>query len=385
MSRPRIVLVPDGMADEPLTELGGRTPLEAACTPTMDVMARSGVTGLVQTIPEGMTPASDVANLAVLGYRPQDVYTGRSPLEAASIGVKLDPEDVAYRCNFVTIVDGLMRDNTAGHITTEEAGPLIEALAREYRGTAFEFYTGVSYRHLMVWRRGRLVACVPPHDILDQPVADHLPPANEGRELSDIMRRAKEIVGRLRPGTDIWLWGEGTAPRLPRFRDLYGLGGAVVAAVDLVRGIGVYAGLEVLEVPGATGGLDTDYGAKARAALAAIGSHDLVLVHVEAPDEAGHMGSVEEKVRAIEHVDAEVLAPLWASAPAPAVLVLPDHATPIRTRTHASPPVPFVFGIPVGLPGGPTAAAYSESAAAATGLLLPSGADLMKRFLAATA
>jgi 2,3-bisphosphoglycerate-independent phosphoglycerate mutase len=384
MSRSRLVLVPDGMADEPLERLAGRTPLQVAHTPAMDALARGGVAGLVQTVPPEMTPGSDVANLSVLGYRPGEVYTGRSPLEAASIGVELGPQDVAYRCNFVTLADGTMRDHTAGHIATEQARALIEALAAAHEGTPFEFHTGVSYRHLMVWRGGQVVPCVPPHDILDRPVDEYLPPGEHGLVLRRVMRVAHEVLESVRPNTDIWLWGEGTAPRMPRFRDLYGLSGAVVSAVDLVRGIGVYAGLEVLEVPGATGDLATDYAAKARVALGALRTHDLVLVHVEAPDEASHMGSVEEKIRAIERVDARVLAPLWESAPRPAVLVLPDHATPIRTRTHAASPVPFAYAVP-GLPlEGPAAPHYSESAAAGTGLTVPSGADLMARFLAAT-
>jgi 2,3-bisphosphoglycerate-independent phosphoglycerate mutase len=383
--RPRVVLVPDGMADEPLEELGGRTPLQAAHTPHLDDMARTGVVGLVRTIPEGMAPGSDVANLGVLGYEPAQVYSGRSPLEAASIGVALGPSDVSYRCNFVTIADGMLRDNTAGHIPTEQADVLVRALSSAFAGSAFEFHTGVSYRNLMVWRGGERVACTPPHDILDESITGYLPSGSGGAMLRDVMQGAHEVLGPLRPGTDIWFWGEGTAPRLPSFASLRGLRGAVVAAVDLIRGIGVYAGLDILEVPGATGDLRTDYAAKGRAAAAALAAYDFVFVHVEAPDEAAHDGNAREKVRAIERIDAEVLAPLLAAPQRPIVMVLPDHPTLVRTRTHASDPVPFVFAAPGLATAGPRAAAYDEASAAATGLALGSGAALMDRFLAETA
>ena len=383
--RARVMLVPDGMADEPLSELGGRTPLQAARTPFMDAMAQAGVVGLVQSVPPGMVPGSDVANLSVLGYDAAVVYTGRSPLEAASIGVSLGPHDVAYRCNFVTIADGIMKDNTAGHIATEQADVLIGALNEAFAGTRFEFHTGVSYRNLMVWRGGEQVPCTPPHDILDQPVAGHLPSGPAGATLRALLQTAHEVLGPLRPGTDAWLWGEGTAPVMPSFKDSRGLRGAVVGAVDLVRGLGVYAGMDVLDVPGATGDLDTDYAAKGRAAAAALRVYDFVLVHVEAPDEAGHMGAVAEKVNAIERVDAEVLARIWQAPERPAVMVLPDHYTPVRLRTHTAPPVPFVYAA-LGLASpGPETPAFDEAAAAGTGLLVPSGADLMDRFLADTA
>ena len=382
--RPRVVLVPDGMADEPLAELGGRTPLQAAHTPHLDAMASAGVMGLVRTIPEGMAPGSDVANLSVLGYDPAQVYSGRSPLEAASIGVALGPADVSYRCNFVTIADGVMRDNTAGHIPTEQADVLVRALSEAFAGSEFEFHTGVGYRNLMVWRGGEVVACTPPHDILDEPIAAHLPDGTGGAVLRDVMQNAHEVLGPLRPGTDVWFWGEGTAPLLPSFAGMHGLRGAVVAAVDLIRGIGVYAGLDVLDVPGATGDLHTDYAAKGRAAADALAAYDFVFVHVEAPDEAAHGGSAEEKVRAIERIDAEVLARLLASSQRPAVMVLPDHPTLVRTRTHASDPVPFVFAAAGRAAAGPAATAFDEASAAATGLAFQSGAALMGRFLAET-
>ena len=380
---PRVVLVPDGMADEPLDELGGRTPLEAARVPNMDALAQGGSVGLVQTVPPGMAPGSDVANLAVLGYDPRAVYTGRSPLEAASIGVALGPDDVSYRCNFVTIQDGVMKDHTAGHIGNEDARRLIAALEECYAGSPFEFYAGVSYRNLMVWRGGEEVPCTPPHDILDQPVDRYLPRGDGGVALRRIQDAARGILAPLRPHTEVWLWGEGRAPRIPSFEAAHGVRGAVVGAVDLVRGLGVYAGLDVLEVPGATGDLNTDYGSKARVALRALARYDFVLVHVEAPDEAAHMGSLAEKVRAIERIDAEVLGPLRAAVQRAAILVLPDHYTPLRTRTHAGLPVPFAFAGGQAAAGRP-AAVFTESAAAATGLVFDSGAALMDHFLAVT-
>jgi len=390
--RKRVLLVPDGMADEPQAALRGRTPLEAAETPVMDALARGGICGLAQTVPDGMAPGSDVANLAVLGYDPAAVFSGRSPLEAASIGVELGPDDVAYRLNLVTVAGGLMKDNTAGHIGSDEARACIEALQAELGGGPFEFHEGVSYRHLLVWRGGALVPCTPPHDILDQPVAGHLPGEQAGvagdgspaAELAEVQRRASEVLERVRPGTSAWFWGEGTAPKISPFRDHFGLTGAVVGAVDLVRGIGRLAGLDVIDVPGATGGLDTDYGAKASAAIAALADHDLVWVHVEAPDEAGHMGDLREKVRAIERVDAEVLAPILAMPTRPGVLVVPDHLTPVRTRTHAAGPVPFAISESLPGVGGGGAMEYGETQAAMTGLFLDDGAALMRLFLEAT-
>jgi 2,3-bisphosphoglycerate-independent phosphoglycerate mutase len=390
--RKRVLLVPDGMADEPQAALGGRTPLEAARTPVMDGLARGGLVGLVRTVPEGMAPGSDCANLAVLGYDPTRVFSGRSPLEAASIGVELSPGDVSYRLNLVTVADGIMKDNTGGHVGAEEARRCIEALEAELGGGPFEFHIGVSYRHLLVWRGGESVPCTPPHDILEQPVAGHLPGAVAGDDAADspaatlrgLQARADAVLATIRPGTNAWFWGEGTAPAMPRYKDLYGLSGAVVGAVDLVRGIGILAGFDVLDVPGATGDLDTDYGAKARAAVAALADHDLVWVHVEAPDEAGHMGDLPEKVRAIERVDAEVLAPILAAQERPAVLVVPDHLTPLRTRTHAPDPVPFVISEPLPGKGGGGAMAFAESQAAMTGLFVPDGPALMRLFLEAT-
>ena len=390
MMRKRVLLVPDGMADEPQAALGGRTPLEAAHTPCMDGLARGGVVGLVRTIPVGMAPGSDIGNLSVLGYDPAAVFSGRSPLEAVNI-VDLAPDDVSYRCNLVTIAGGLLTDNTAGHIANDDAHACFAALREALDDEEFAFYPGVTYRGLLVWHGGELVSCTPPHDILDRPAADYLPGMAAGvgdtppaAKLADLQRRADDVLAGVRPATNAWFWGEGRRPDMPRFKDLYGLSGAVVGAVDLVRGIGRLAGLDVVDVPGATGDLDTDYGAKARAAVKALADHDLVWVHVEAPDEAGHMGDVDEKVRAIERVDAEVLAPILGASPRPAVMVLPDHYTPVATRTHADPPVPFVISEPQPGSGGGGAMTFGESEAADTGLVVESGAALMRLFLEAT-
>jgi 2,3-bisphosphoglycerate-independent phosphoglycerate mutase len=381
--RKRLLLVPDGMADDHLDELGGKTPLQAAHTPAMDALAQRGAVGLVQTIPDGMPPGSDVANLSVLGYDARSLYTGRSPLEAANIGVELGAVDVAYRCNLVTIDDGVMRDNTAGHVDNATAAELIVALAAALGGGPFEFFAGIGYRNLLVWRGGEGDTATPPHDILDQPVARHAPRGAGADALIELAAHAHDVLAKLRPGTDVWFWGEGRAPSIPPFRELYGLSGAVVAAVDLVRGLGRYAGFEVLAVPGATGDLDTDYGAKARAAVDALARHDFVFVHVEAPDEAAHMGDVHAKIKAIERIDAEVLAPLAAHADL-ALLVLPDHFTPVRARTHTSAPVPFVFAGCAPAAQRP-AHSFDEDTARATGLACADGPALMRRFIAATA
>jgi 2,3-bisphosphoglycerate-independent phosphoglycerate mutase len=391
MMRKRVLLVPDGMADEPQAALGGRTPLESAETPCMDGLARGGVVGLVRTVPEGMAAGSDVANLAVLGYDPAAVFSGRSPLEAASIGVTLGPDDVSYRCNLVTVVDGVMKDHSAGGIDGDDARRCMAALQAALGGGPFEFHSGVSYRNLLVWRGGELVPCTPPHDILDRPVAGYLPGAAAGlagsaaaEVLTDLQRRADDVLTGVRPGTSVWFWGEGRAPLMSPWSDLYGLKGAVVGAVDLIRGIGRLAGFDVIDVPGATGGLDTDYGAKARAAIAALDDHDFVWVHIEAPDEAAHMGDLRAKMHAIERIDAEVLAPIMSAPQRPAAMVLPDHHTTLSTRTHADPPVPFVISEPLPGSGGGGAMNFGETDAAATGLLVANGAELMRLFLEAT-
>lgn len=357
-----VVLVGDGMADRPSESRGNRTPLEDARTANMDWLAQKGLLGAVRTIPPGMHPGSDVANLSILGYDPRKHYTGRAPLEAASIGVALGEGDVAYRCNLVTLAGEkgrlTMTDYSSGHITTEEARCLVESLAAALGSGEVAFYPGVSYRHLMVWRNGKVGAlCSPPHDILGRDVADYLPRGEGGEVLRDLMERSvavladhpvnrKRVEAGKRPATSIWLWGQGRKPLLPSFREKYGLRGALISAVDLTKGLGICAGFEIIDVPGATGWLDTNYRGKAEHALAALSTVDLVYVHVEAPDEAGHTGSYTDKVRAIEDFDSivvgTILKGLRERFAEYRILLMPDHATPVAVRTHTGEPVPFV-------------------------------------------
>jgi len=351
-----IVLLGDGMADLPLEVLGGRTPLQAADKPNMNRLARQGRSGLARTVPEGFAPGSDVANLSVMGYDPVQCYTGRAPLEAAAMNVHLGPDDIAFRCNFVTIEDGLMKDYSAGHISTDEGRELIEALAPlmpERR-----LYPGVSYRNLLVLQAGGKAECTPPHDISGQPVAEHLPRGQDSELILALMEAARSVLERhpvnrrrmaagKRPANAIWLWGQGPAPAMPSFAEKYGLSGAMISAVDLLKGIGRYAGLEVIDVPGATGNIDTNYQGKVDASLQALQSRDFVYLHIEAPDEAGHEGEIDLKVRAIELFDEKVVGPvlqgLEKSGEDWRVLLMPDHATPIAIKTHSSDPVPFTI------------------------------------------
>jgi 2,3-bisphosphoglycerate-independent phosphoglycerate mutase len=351
-----VVILGDGMADLPLAALQGRTPLQWANKPHMDRIARLGRNGLALTVPEGFPPGSDVANLSVAGYEPQKYYTGRAPLEAAAMGVPLAEGDTAFRCNFVTIENGIMLDYSAGHITSEEGRELIEALKPlmpEHR-----LYAGVSYRNLLVLKAGARAICTPPHDISDQPVQGHLPRGEEAMLLLELMDAAQPILARhpvnlkrvaagRKPANAIWLWGQGPAPAMPSFPELYGLRGAMISAVDLLKGIGVYAGLEVINVPGATGTIDTNYEGKVHAALEALRRLDFVYLHIEAPDEAGHEGDLELKVRAIELFDQLAVGPLIEGLKSVGedwrVLLMPDHATPISIKTHSSDPVPFAI------------------------------------------
>ena len=389
-----LVLIPDGSADHVRSDLGGKTALGAADTPNLDRLARSGRIGLVRTVPEGFPPGSDVANLCVLGYDPHLYYTGRAPLEAASLGIALGPADVAFRLNLVHVEDGVMRDFSAGHIGTDEARQLIKALAEVVAAAGGRVYPGLSYRHIMVTDgRGLKAECTPPHDITGLPVADHLPRGEDSEWLRGLMEASAAVlkdhpVNRARlsngkaPATMIWLWGQGTAPRMPTFKSRFGLTGAVISAVDLVKGLGVNAGLDVIDVPGATAFLDTDYHAKAVYALRALERHDLVYVHVEAPDEAAHMGSVTEKVRAIERFDRDLAGTLLNSMPSGPdyrIMVLPDHATPVETRTHTAEPVPFLMYIP-GMAGNPEQA-FSEESASRYGFMIEDGWQLMQKFI----
>ncbi|PLX98437.1 MAG: cofactor-independent phosphoglycerate mutase [Desulfuromonas sp.] len=395
-----VVLLGDGMSDEPIEELGGKTPLEHAETPNMDRLAREGECGLAHTVAEGFHPGSDVANLSVFGYDPALCYSGRSPLEAASMGIELAPEDVAFRLNLVTLTPNYgklyMDDFSAGHITTEEANELVNCLQNELGGDEFNFYPGVSYRHLMVWKNGRdKLEFVPPHDISDQPIDGHLPKGDGADELISLMTSAQMLFSqhpvntsreseRKLPANSIWLWGHGRAPRMEPMTERFGIsGGAVISAVDLIKGIGIYAGLEVINVPGATGYIDTNYKGKADAALEALKQGDFVYLHVEAPDEAAHSGSLEDKLQAIESFDRDVVGRVLDGLPALGdfrVVVLPDHPTPVERKTHTADPVPFAMFSSDGSISG-SSRSYSESEAAASGLVVNPGHLLMSRLI----
>jgi 2,3-bisphosphoglycerate-independent phosphoglycerate mutase len=380
-----IILLGDGMSDEPMGELNGKTPLEAAHTPNMDDLCRKGRVGLAATIPDGYPPGSDVANLSVFGYNPGDCYTGRSPLEAASMGVDLEPDDVTFRLNFVWLEAHFgkiyMGDFSAGHISTEEATDLIRCLHGELGGDEFHFYPGVSYRHLLVWKNGKdQLKFTPPHDISSQSIEDHLPQGDGAKILHDLMNSAqmllldhpvnnRRVAQRQLPANSIWLWGHGRRPTMETYQQRYGLTGAVISAVDLIRGIGVNAGLDIIHVPGATGYIDTNYRGKAEYAVEALKSRDFVYLHVEAPDEAAHGGLLKEKIEAIENFDREVVGTIINSIDQIGdcrILVTPDHPTPVAKRTHTRDPVPFVL-YDSRSDFASSALAYSEKEAAKTG------------------
>ena len=357
-----VVLIGDGMADRPDAELGGLTPLQKSYTPNMDKLANLGLIGRVRTIPHGFHPGSDVANLSILGYDPREYYTGRAPLEAASIGVQLNANDIAYRCNLVTLKyedKVIMDDYSSGHISTEEAKRLINAVKSELENDYIAFYPGVSYRHLMVWKNGSIeIECTPPHDILGKEISGYLPKGKNDALLNDLMRRSVKILENhpinkdrisngKKPANSIWFWGQGKKPAMPTFMEKYGLKGSLVSAVDLTKGLGIYAGFEILRVPGVTGWLDTNYLGKAEYSLDALQSVDFAYIHVEAPDEAGHSGNYKDKIKAIEDFDSlvvgTVIKGLEERYKEYRVLLMPDHATPFRLRTHTEEPVPFVI------------------------------------------
>ncbi len=390
-----VIVIPDGAADEPIERLGGRTPLEVAQKPNIDWISANGRQGRVVTVPAGFTPGSDVATLTLFGYDPRVDHSGRAPLEAAARGITAGPEELIFRCNLVTIVDGAMHDFTAGHISSKEAERLIDTLNEKLGGDRFRFHTGMSYRNLMIASRAADadLQCTPPHDIPDEPVAGHLPKGVGSDWVRTVMERAHaafadhdvNVVRRdlgENPATDIWLWGQGRALELQTFADRFGVQGAVIGAVDLVRGIAHSIGLEVLDVAGATGYLDTDYAAKGKAAVDALGRFDLVIVHIEAPDEAGHLGDLDAKIAAIERVDELVVAPLldrlrglddWR------IMVAPDHPTPVERRIHTADPPPFCFaGTRV---QSIQQAPFCEKHAAASDMQIDPGHELMEYFL----
>ncbi|MFZ5907567.1 MAG: cofactor-independent phosphoglycerate mutase [Nitrospirota bacterium] len=359
-----LVIIGDGMADRPLGALKGKTPLQQSSTPNMDRLAREGIIGKIRTIPPGFQPGSDVANLNILGYNPGQFYSGRAPLEAASMGLPLRENDVAYRCNLVTLkynktkTKAVMEDYSSDHITTEEAKELILDINEHLGSENIRFYPGVSYRHIMVWSSGASrIECTPPHDITGKEIADYLPVGDNEEILRDLMLKAAGVLeghpvnkkrrhAGKKPANSIWLWGQGKKLNLPTFREKYSLEGALVSAVDLMRGLGIAAGFEILQVPGITGYLDTNYAGKTEAALKALERVDIAYIHVEAPDEAGHSGKYRDKIRAIEDFDRLVVGNAVKGMEAFSefrILILPDHATPIEVRTHTDEPVPFVI------------------------------------------
>jgi len=369
-----VLVVGDGMADYPIPELGNKTPLQVAYKPNMDAIAAKGQSGLLRTVPEDLSPGSDAAILSVLGYDPKRFLTGRGPLEAASRGIQLKEDDVAFRCNLITEKDGFLVDYSAGHITTKESAKLIEAVKRTCeKAGEIEFFSGLDYRHFLILRNfpdSNLIECTPPHDAVGADISAILPRAKskEVEKMVFLLREtilksklvleshpvnvARQKSGK-RPGNMIWPWGGGKKPSMPSFKEKYGLKAAVISAVDLVKGIGIYAGMKIIDVPGATGLYDTNYEGKAESALKALEDNDMVFVHVEAPDEAGHAKDFVQKVKAIEDLDKRLLGRILEGLKEPyAIAILPDHPTPIRVGTHTREPVPFAIHSPFLEPDG---------------------------------
>jgi len=388
------MIIPDGAADYPLDELDGRTPLAAADTPNMDSVAREGRLGTTRNIPDDLPPGSDVAILSVMGYDPREHYTGRAPLEAAARGLEVAPDEWVFRCNLVTIVDGVMEDHSAGHISTEEAAALIGELGSALGGDNVRFHPGVGYRHLLTLRGDMKVKTTPPHDILGKIADEHLPRGRGADLLQMLIQRSRELLANSEintvrrdlgenPATSIWLWGEGKMPKLPAFGERFALSGAVVTAVDLVRGIAKLIGWNIIDVPGATGYLDTNYVGKGQAAVAALDESDIVCVHVEATDEAGHAAKPAEKVQALEEIDRHIVGPMLRRLKVEGedwrIIVLPDHPTPCRVRTHTREAVPFAIagkGISAVVSG-----EFTEAAAEQSDLHVERGCELMEYFL----
>lgn len=360
-----VTVLCDGMADMPSKTLDGKTPMELAHKPVMDKLARFGEVGMVRTVPHGMPAGSDVANLTVLGYDTRECYTGRAPLEAANLGIDLKPSDIAFRCNLVTLSDGefndkKMLDYCAGDIHTDEAEKIIADIQSEFGGGKFDFYTGTAYRHCMIWHNGKSeFELTPPHDITGKAIAKHLPSDPNADALLDIMRRSTELLryhpvnlnrikAGLRPANAVWLWGQGSRPKFQNFNDRFKIDGAVVSAVDLIKGIAKLTGMHVCEVEGATGYIDTNYEGKIAAAIEQLKcGRDFVYIHIEAPDECGHRGQAINKIRAIEDIDSRVLKPLIKALDKMGeqyrVSILPDHPTPLSIRTHSDAPVPYLL------------------------------------------
>ncbi len=398
-----IVILGDGMADYPVDEFGGKTVLEASYKPNMDYMCAHGELGMVKTVQEGMKPGSDVANLSVMGYDTRKYYSGRSPLEAASIGVDMKDTDVTFRCNIVTLSDEenyedkTMLDYSAGEISTEEARELMKAVAEGLNNDIVKFYSGVSYRHLMIWDNGSTnVELTPPHDISDRKIKEYLPKGDHAEEILALMKKSEKIlkdhpVNKKRiaegknPATSIWIWGEGRKPMLDNFKEKFGIEGAVISAVDLIKGIAICAGMKSIDVEGATGNVDTNFSGKAEAALKALeDGADFVYIHMEAPDECGHQGDPANKKLSVELIDDKVVGYLREQLSKKNIdykmLIMPDHPTPIKLKTHVSDPVPFVIYDSREDKAG-SGKSYTEENGRQTGLYIDEGCTLINRFL----
>lgn len=396
-----VILQGDGMPDHKLSELGDRTPLEVADTPNLDFIAkRAQVFGMAKTIPNGLPPGSDVGNLAVLGYDPDVYYTGRSPLEAASIGIELGPSDITLRCNLVTLGSEnertVMSDYSAGHISTEEASELINDLKKELDEEGLVFHPGISYRHLLVWSGGNKdVTTTPPHDISGKVIDSYLPTGEGSEKLNELIFKSHKLLSnhpvnkeRIRrgenPATSIWLWGQGTAPTMPSLSELYGVKGSVISAVDLVKGIGHYAGMDVIDVPGATGYLDTNYEGKVDYALNSLKNSDLTMIHIESTDETGHVGKAELKIQAVEDFDKRVVGRVLEGIKEfedYRILVMSDHPTPIDIRTHTGDPVPFAILDSADLSVKNEGHVYTEDSAKSSDIYIEKGWKLMSMLL----
>ncbi len=398
-----LVVLCDGMADYPVDELDGKTPLEYADTPNMDKLARTATVGLIKTVADGLKPGSDVANLSVLGYDPADCYTGRSPLEAGSIGIDMKDTDVSFRCNLVTLSDEpeyedkTILDYCADDISTEEAAVLVKFLADNLNNEEFTFYNGVSYRHCLIWDKGTLDVgtLTPPHDITGKPIKEYVPAHPNAQKLYSLMKRSYDLLKDhpvnknrvergLRPANSIWLWGEGVRANLVNFKEKFGVKASMISAVDLLKGIGKFSGMNVVEVPGATGYIDTNFDGKAQAAVNEFkNGQDFVYIHVEAPDECGHRAEVQNKPKSISIIDKQILGPvteyLRSTGEAFRVLVTPDHATPLSLRTHTNDPIPFfIYDSEKDDKGVET---FNEKTAKETGLFIETGHTLMNRFI----
>lgn len=403
MNKKYVIVLCDGMADMPVKEFKGKTPMMVANKPNMDRLAKLGEVGLIKTVPEGMKPGSDVANLSVLGYNPNEFYTGRSPLEAVSMGIDMLDDDVALRCNLVTLSDDepyenkTMIDYCAGDISTKEAEEIIKSVEEKFGSDIYEFYSGVSYRHCLIWHRGKLELgkLTPPHDISGKVIGSYLSSHDDAKDLIKMMKNSydflvnhsinKERMSKgKRPANSIWLWGQGSKPKLRSFEEENGLKGAVISAVDLLKGIGKCARMTVPSVEGATGYLDTNWSGKVEAALGQLDKgDDFVYIHIEAPDECGHRGEVEGKKKAIELIDEKILTPLLSGLEkyeAYKIMALPDHPTPLSTRTHSSSPVPYLIYDSENEVAGEVDN-FNEDSAEKTGNFIGSGPELMKHFL----